>query len=58
VKGGRAVWVGNSSKVFTVGFSKSAERQYAIYDTKNMQKPLLEPQGLKNNFSFSQFDRF
>jgi len=48
VKGGRACWLGNTGRIFSVGFSKTAERQYAIWDSKNMSKPLVEPSGIDN----------
>jgi coronin-1B/1C/6 len=49
VKGGRAIWLGNTGRLFTVGFSKTAERQYAVFDPKNMGTPLVEPTGIDNN---------
>jgi len=38
VKGSRVIWLGN--KLFTVGFSKTSEREYAIWDPKDLSKPL------------------
>uniref|UniRef100_A0A6B2L4A8 Coronin n=1 Tax=Arcella intermedia TaxID=1963864 RepID=A0A6B2L4A8_9EUKA len=43
VKGGRALWLGKHDKIFTVGFGPSAERQYFIYDAKNLSTPLVGP---------------
>jgi len=37
--------LGNTGRLFTVGFSKTAERQYAVFDPKNMGSPLVEPTG-------------
>lgn len=31
VKGGRSIWLGNKEKVFSVGFSKTSEREYAVW---------------------------
>jgi len=46
VKGSRCLWVGD--KLFTVGFSKSSERQYALWDLADFSKPILE-QGVDNS---------
>lgn len=43
VKGGRCVWLTGApggEKVFTVGFSKTSERTFAIWDPKNLKEPL------------------
>jgi len=40
VKGGRALWLGNKEKIFSVGFSKTSEREYAVWDPKKMSEPL------------------
>jgi len=40
VKGARVVFIGND-KLFTVGFTKTSEREYAYWDLKNLSKPLL-----------------
>jgi len=40
VKGGRATWLGDKEKIFTVGFSKTSERTFAIWDPKNLKEPL------------------
>jgi len=39
VKGSRCVWVGD--KLFTVGFSRGSERQYALYESTDLSKELL-----------------
>jgi len=39
VKGSRAVWIG-PNRLFTSGFSKTSDREYAIWDTKDLSKPL------------------
>jgi len=48
VKGGRAMFMGKHDKIFTVGFGKTSERQYFIYDVKNLSAPLVGPCNLDN----------
>lgn len=51
VKGSRCVWVGKhgNQKLYTVGFSRGSERQYALHDPANLgEKPLLE-KGIDNS---------
>jgi len=48
VKGGRAMFLGKHDKIFTVGFGKTSERQYFIYDVKNLSTPLMGPCNLDN----------
>lgn len=40
LKAQRVVWLGNTSRIFTTGFSKTRERQYAIWDAADLSKPL------------------
>jgi len=40
VKGGRALWMGKHELIISVGFSRSAEREYMIYDPKKINEPL------------------
>jgi coronin-1B/1C/6 len=40
VKGMRVSYLGNKEKIFTMGFSKMSERQYSIWDPKNLAAPL------------------
>jgi len=40
VKGGRSIWLGSKEKVFSVGFSKTSEREYAVWDPKKFTEPL------------------
>jgi len=42
VKGGRVIWLGNKDKIFTVGFTKTSEREYAIWDPKDLSKPVVK----------------
>jgi len=42
IKGGRATWLSDKGKIFSVGFSKTSERRFAIWDPKNMKEPLTE----------------
>lgn len=41
VKGGRSIWLGSRDKVFSVGFSKTSEREYALWDPKKLSEPLV-----------------
>lgn len=44
VKGGRVQWLGKKDLIFTVGFGKGSERQYALYDPKkNLERINLTP---------------
>jgi len=47
VKSSRLVWLGND-KLFTVGFSKTSEREFSMWDPKNLSKPLLR-QGIDSS---------
>jgi len=38
IKASRAIWV--RDKIFSVGFSKLSEREYGIWDPKDLSKPL------------------
>lgn len=40
VKGSRVTWLGDSDRLVTTGFSRTSDRQIAIYDSKNMEVPL------------------
>ncbi|KAJ5067249.1 coronin [Anaeramoeba ignava] len=40
VKGFRVVWLTDKDKIFTVGFSRTSDRQFAIWDPREMEKPL------------------
>jgi len=46
VKGSRVCWIedrdGNTKRMFSVGFSKTSEREFAIWDMKNMKEPLVK----------------
>jgi coronin-1B/1C/6 len=41
VKGGRALWLGKHDKIVTVGFGSGASREFMIWDSKNMDKPIV-----------------
>jgi len=49
VKGGRALWLGKHDAIFTVGFGSTSERQYYIYDPKNLSTPLIGPVNIDNS---------
>jgi coronin-1B/1C/6 len=40
VKGSRAIFLGNTGKILSVGFSKTSDRQYSIWDPSNLAAPL------------------
>jgi len=41
VKGLRCCYLGNTGKVFTAGFSKLSDRQYAVWDARNLSDAIL-----------------
>jgi len=41
VKGGRAIYMGKHDLIFSVGFGKGAQREYAVWDPKKLSEPLL-----------------
>lgn len=41
IKGSRAIWLGNRDKIFSCGFTKTSEREFAIWDPKDLSKPLI-----------------
>jgi coronin-1B/1C/6 len=46
-KGGRAIWMGKHEMIVSVGFSKSAEREYMIFDPRNFEK-VISRAGIDN----------
>jgi coronin-1B/1C/6 len=42
VKGGRALYLGKHELIISVGFSKNAEREYMVFDPKNLAEPLAK----------------
>jgi coronin-1B/1C/6 len=40
VKGSRVTWLGHHDKLFTVGFTKTSEREMALWDPRDFSKPL------------------
>jgi len=49
VKGGRALWLGKHDKIFSVGFGQTSERQYFVFDPKNLSAPLVGPVNIDNS---------
>lgn len=41
VKGMRCQWLGRYEKIFSVGFSRTSDRQYAVWDPRNISAPLV-----------------
>jgi coronin-1B/1C/6 len=48
VKGGRAIWMGKHDKIISVGFSKNAEREYIVFDSRNLGQQIARA-GLDNS---------
>lgn len=42
VKGMRATWMGRTGNVFTVGFSRTSDRQFALWDPANLSQPIAQ----------------
>jgi len=42
LKGSRVVWMHKANRIFTCGSSKNAERQFKIWDARDISKPLAE----------------
>jgi len=40
IKGSRVCWLGRKEKLFSVGFTKTSEREYCIWDPRDMSKTL------------------
>jgi len=40
IKGSRAIWLGSKEKILSCGFTKTSEREYCLFDPKDMSKPL------------------
>jgi len=45
-KGFRLVWAGKHDYLFTTGFGKGNQRCYEIYDARNLDAPVVQPQKL------------
>jgi len=39
IKGSRATFLGRTDKIFSVGFTKNSEREYAIWDVRDLSQP-------------------
>ena len=40
VKGSRAIWIGDKNYVFTVGFTRTSEREFNLWDPRSTDKPI------------------
>jgi coronin-1B/1C/6 len=40
IKGSRVVWLGDSDRLVTTGFSRMSDRQLNLWDTANLEKPI------------------
>ncbi|KAJ3159447.1 Coronin-7 [Geranomyces michiganensis] len=41
IKATKAIWLGNTDFVFTTGFSQRRDREYGIWDTRNLSSPVV-----------------
>jgi WD40 repeat protein len=41
IKPSRVTWLGSSDYIFTVGFSKSRDREYSLYDIRMLSRPTV-----------------
>lgn len=48
-KGGRAVWAGKHDMILTFGFGRGAQREYQVWDSKNMSTPLCDITPIDNS---------
>jgi len=44
VKGSRAIWLGTKNQVFSCGFTKTSEREYALWDPRDFNTPISRQQ--------------
>lgn len=44
IKPSRAIFLGNKEKIFSTGFTKTSEREFCIWDPKDLSKPLVREQ--------------
>ena len=42
IKGSRCTWLYAQDKLFTVGFTRTSEREYAIWDPRDLAKPVVK----------------
>jgi len=40
LKGSRVCWLGNKEKIITCGFTKNSEREFCVWDPKDLSKPV------------------
>lgn len=56
-KASRVTWCGTANMLFTTGFSKMSERQYSVWDPKDLSKPLkTEMIDTSSGVLFSEYD--
>ena len=48
-KGARAVWAGKHDMVISFGFGRGAQREYQVWDAKNMAEPLVKITPIDNS---------
>ena len=42
MKASRVIWLGDTGKILTTGFSRSASRQIFVWDIANMKQPIKQ----------------
>jgi WD40 repeat protein len=40
VKGSRAIWIGDKNWIFSVGFTRTSEREFNLWDPRSLEKPI------------------
>eukprot|EP01128_Nolandella_sp_AFSM9_P000358 TRINITY_DN10519_c0_g1_i1.p1 TRINITY_DN10519_c0_g1~~TRINITY_DN10519_c0_g1_i1.p1 ORF type:complete len:447 (+),score=142.00 TRINITY_DN10519_c0_g1_i1:268-1608(+) len=48
-KGARALWAGKNDLVLSFGFGRGAQREFSVYDPKNMSTPLVKSAPIDNS---------
>jgi len=48
-KGNRLIWAGKRDFIISSGFGKNNQRQYEVYDSRNLANPILQPVKLDSN---------
>lgn len=51
IKAQRIAWLGDSGNILTQGFNSYSERQYAIFDSRNLESPLTMKKLDKDGYS-------
>ncbi|TPX60891.1 hypothetical protein PhCBS80983_g01502 [Powellomyces hirtus] len=41
IKASKVIWIGNTDLLFTTGFSQRRDREYGLWDSRNLSKPII-----------------